>query len=430
MNRLVAAVLAALLAATVLALGSCARKADGAAGAAGAPRLVSAVAAVRRDFVLSSEYAARIVPEREVNITPKVGGRVSSVRVEVGMAVAEGQALCELDASDYDAQYRQAKAALGSAKAGFARTSDSGREQQVLQAKSAADQAEVMYDEAKSAYDRTKRLFDSGSVSRQQFEDVDSKFKAAGIQRDAANSALALVEDKAGFQANEIASGQVDQASAQAELAKSQLDATVIRSPIAGRVSYRNVEAGEFVGPSSLAFVVIDESRVVAEAGLSERVVEAVKKGMSIELTVPAIFDSALSEGRLSGTIDSVSPSADPRSMLYSVRVLVPNPKGRLRGGMLARLKVPLETRLGALLVPERASFSENGGDYVLIVKPDSSALAAGENRQGIAAKRRVVLGESDGSSVEVREGIAEGELVITAGQEFLGDGDRVAIAP
>ncbi len=64
--------------------------------------------------------------------------------------------------------------------------------------------------------------------------------------------------------------------------------------------------------------------------------------------------------------------------MLYEVRLLVPNRDGRLRGGMLARLRVPLETKRGALLVPERATFSENGADYVLVVTP-APAPAAGE---------------------------------------------------
>lgn len=406
-----------------LALGSCVKRAE---AAPRPPRLVSAAAVERRNFSLSSDYAARIVPAREVNITPKVGGRVSAVHVQVGQAVAEGQALCDLDASDYEAQYRQAKAALGSAQAALTRTSDSGREQQTLQAKSAADQARVAYDEAKSAYDRTKRLFDSGSVSRQQLQEVEARYKAAGIQSDAANSALSLVEDKAGSQANEIASGQVDQASAQADLARSQLDAAVIRSPIAGRVSYRNVEAGEFIGSSTLAFVIIDEGEVVAEAGLSERVVGSVRKGMSMELVVPALEGAG--EGRLSGRVDSVSPSADPRTMLYTVRLLVPNPGGLLRGGMLARVRVPLETRRGALLVPERATFSENGADFVLVVKPDAGSAAG--SAEGVATRRRVSLGESDGASVEAIAGLAEGELVVTAGQEFLGDGDRVALAP
>ncbi len=422
MRRALAALLAAALA---LAFASCVRRAE---TVAGRPRLVSAEPALRRDLALSAEYAASIAPELEVNITPKVGGKVAAVLVEVGMAVDRGQALCSLDASDYEAEYRQASAALGSAEASLTRTSDSGLEQQTLEAESAADQAGVAYDEAKSAYDRTKRLYDGGSVPRQQLEDVETRFKAAGIRRDAADKDLALVRDKAGTQANEIASSQVDQARAQADLAKSRLDATVIRSPIAGRISYRNVEAGEFVDSATLAFVVIDERRVIAEAGLSERVVGRVRKGMTMELAVPALEAAAQGGEKVSGTVDSVSPAADPRSMLYAVRLLVPNPDGRLRGGMLARLRVPIETKLGALLVPERATFSENGADYVMVAV--SSPETAGAARLGKAAKRLVKLGESDGSSVEALEGLSEGELVITAGQEFLGDGDPVAIAP
>jgi HlyD family secretion protein len=400
-------------------LPSCARRVE---PAPRLPRVVSAKPVERRDFLIAADYAAKIVPSREVNITPKVGGRVAAVLVDVGASVAAGQVLCSLDASDYEAQYRQAKAALGSAKASFARTSDSGREQQTLQAKSSADQAHISYDEAKKSCDRMKRLFESGSISRQQLDDAEARLKAAEVQRDAADSALALVLDRAGSQANEIAAGQVDQASAQTELAKSQLDAAVIRSPIAGRVSYRNVESGEMVGSSTLVFTIIDEREVVAETGLSERVVGGVRKGMQMELTVPALAPigggPARGGARITATVDSVSPAADPRSMLYTVRLLVPNSEGRLRGGMLARLRVPVETRHAAILVPEQATFSENGGDYVFVV------------REGAATRRRLNLGESDGSSVEVLDGLAEGELVVTAGQEFLGEGDRATVEP
>ena len=260
----------------------------------------------------------------------------------------------------------------------------------------------MAYDDAKSAYDRIKRLYDGGSVTKQQLEDADARAQAAEIQREAAAKALALVQDKAGSQANDIASSQVDQATAQTDLAKSQLDETVLRSPIAGRVSYRDVEAGEMIGTSTLAFVVIDESSVVAEAGLSERAIGAVRKGMGLEVVIPALGDG--DRGRRAGIVDSVSPAADPRSMLYQVRILIPNADGALQGGMLARVKIPVETRRGALLVPERSTFSENGADYVLVVALDSSG-----GQEGSVSRRRITLGESDGSSVEVLDGSLAG---------------------
>jgi RND family efflux transporter MFP subunit len=378
---------------------------------------VRVAAAEKRDFVLASEYAARISPELEVNVTPKVGGRVLWIRAEVGQSVAKGAILLELDASDYDAQYRQAKAALGTAKAGLARTSDSGQEQQILQAQAAADQASVAYDDSSSLYEKTKRLFDSGAVSKQQLDDVEARYKSAAIQLDAAKRSLSIVKDKAGSQANDIASGQVDSASAQADLAHSQLDATVIRSPIAGRISYRGVEAGEMVDSSTLAFVVIDDSSVIAEAGLSERQVGLVRRGMIFEVAVPGLGPKPFA-----GKVDSVSPAADPRSLLYAVRVRLPNGSGSLKGGMIARLRVPLETRRGAVLAPERAVFSENGGDYAFVAAAD----AQGKYR---AEKRLLKLGESDGESVEILEGLSPGELVVVEGKEFIGSGDAISVS-
>jgi HlyD family secretion protein len=403
----------ALAFALALALGSCAR---GQAAAQKAPRAVVVAAVEKRDFSLSEEHAARIAPSLEINVTPKVGGKAVAVRAEVGQRVAKGEALLQLDPSDFDAQYRQAAASLGSAKASLARTSDSGQEQQVIQAQAAADQAAVYYDDAKSLYDKTKRLYDTGAISKQQLDDVETRYKGAAIQLDAARQGLELVKNKAGAQASDIASGQVDAASAQAELAKSQLDAAVIRSPIAGRVSYRGVEAGEFVGTSTLAFVVIDDSTVIAEAGLSERQVGLVSRGMKIEVMVPALGPKPI-EGR----VDSVSPAIDPRSLLYAVRVRVPNPDGALKGGMIARLSLPLETRRGAIVAPEQAVFSENGGDYAFVAVSDGQSYKA--------EKRLLSLGETDGESVEIKDGLSPGDLVVVEGKEFIGAGDRISVA-
>jgi HlyD family secretion protein len=420
--RITAALVGALCAAALL--GSCAKKA---AASTRPPRSVRAEAAVVADFSIDEEYAARIEPSREINVTPKVPGRVESIGFEVGARVAAGQALLRLEASDYDAQYRQAKAALGSAKASLARTSDSGQEQQVLQAQAAADEAGVAYDDAKSLYEKTKRLFDSGAVSKQQLDDAEARFKSAGIQRDAAASGLSIVKGKAGTQTSDIGAGQVEGAQAQADLAKSQLDAAVIRSPIAGRVSYRGVETGELVGPSTLAFVVIDEGTVLAEAGLSERAVGRVRRGMKLEVAVPALGAAAGDSGggpSFTSIVDSVSPSADPRTMLYDVKVRLANPDGALKGGMLAKLRVPTAMRRGALLVPEKALFAENGGDYVFVAVP----TAAGDAGKATASKRRLALGDSDGARAVVLSGIAPGDLVVTEGQDFIEDGDAILV--
>ncbi len=379
--------------------------------AARPPRAVSAMVASMKPFALEAEYAARILPASQVNITPKVGGRVETVLARVGDFVQKGQALLTLESGDYDAQYRQAQAALQSSRANLTRSNETGQESQLLQAQANFDQAQIARDETQKGFDKTKRLYDGGVVSRQQMDEVDARLRGAGIQLEAARKALEIVRDKSGKQAGEVLSGQVDAAQAQADLAKSQLDSTAIASPLAGHVSWRDVEPGAMIGPSSLAFVVIDDSNVLAEAGLSDRSIGFVHRGMSLKVSIAALGGR---NAERVGIVERVSPAADPRTMLYTVRVAISNADGAIRPGMLAKIRFPIEARRQALLIPERATFTENGLDYVIV----------GEG--GVARRRQVTLGESDGSSVEIRGGLEAGTLVVTAGQEFLADGDSM----
>jgi RND family efflux transporter, MFP subunit len=374
------------------------------------PRAVEAVRLSPRNFALETEYAARILPSTQINVTPKVGGKVEEVLAKVGDHIEKGQVLLMIEPADYDDQLRQAKAALQSAQAQLTRSNDAGQESQVLQAQSNADQARVQLDEVQKAWDKTKRLFDGGVVSKQQMDELDAKLKASTIQMDAAEKALTLVRDKSGKQASDVLSSQVEAAQAQTDLATRQLEATSIRSPLSGHVSYRDAEPGAMIGPQTLVFVIIDDSSVLAEAGLTDRAIGFVRPGMSLKVLIPALGPS----GERSGTVDRVAPASDPRTNLYTVRVAIANGDGRIRPGMLAKIRFPIEQRRQALLVPERATFSENGLDYVVV---DSG---------GQAKRRQVGLGESDGSLVEIAEGLEPGDVVVTAGQEFVSEGDPI----
>ena len=149
-----AGILACLCAAAIL--GSCAKPKTEEVSAA---RMIHAVPAEQRDFNLSIEYSARVQAAKEIAITPKVGGRITSVRANVGDRVTKGQILITLDQADYDAQLRQAQAAYGSAEANLTRTNDAGQSQQMIQAQSSVDQAQVAYDQVASLRDKTADLF-------------------------------------------------------------------------------------------------------------------------------------------------------------------------------------------------------------------------------------------------------------------------------
>ncbi len=411
MNARVARYHAAAILVLALSTTACSRKVE---IQKRAPQAVSTARVVLSPFALEAEYAARILPATQVNVLPKVGGRVALVLADVGDAVKKGEVLFTIEKGDYAAQLRQADATLRSARASLERSNDAGQESQTLQAQAALDQALVARDEAKNMRDKTRTLYDQGAVSRQQMDDIEARLKSAQIQVDAATKNLALVKDKAGAQAGEVLSGQVDAAQAQTDLAKSQLASTSILSPLTGHVSYRDVEPGEMVGTSSLAFIVIDDSKVLAEAALSDRSIGWLRRGMELSVDITALGPKGSRRGR----VEWVGPSVDPRSLLYPVRISLDNADGSIRPGMLARIRFPIEARREALLIPERSHFTENGLDYVMVA------------REGLAVKLQVSLGESDGSEVEVLSGLAAGDEVITAGQEFLSNGDAIKVVP
>jgi HlyD family secretion protein len=181
-------------------------------------------------------------------------------------------------------------------------------------------------------------LFSLGSVSRQQRDDARARADGARIALDSSKQSLSLIQEKGGPQSTGLASTQVDQAQAAADLAQSQLDNAVITSPITGVVASRGVDPGELVASGSPAFVVIDVSSVTAEASVDEAMVTKVRPGEPVPVSA-----EAAGSGPLQGVVDTVSPAADPRTQGYLVKIRIDNPGVALRPGMLARVSFPVE---------------------------------------------------------------------------------------
>jgi multidrug resistance efflux pump len=373
---------------------------------------VVAAPAHRSTITISLEYPARIRPRQEIVISPKVAGRVATVKAEVGQAVRAGDVLFTLEAGDFEAQNRQAKAALDSAQANLTRTSDSSLSSQVLQAQAAVKQAQVQYDDAKDLSDRTEKLFNDGTASRLQRDNAKAKLDSAAIALDTAQQNLTLLQEKGGPQSTGLASTQVDQAQASAELAQSQLSNTIIRSPITGVVSTRNVDAGELVSSAVPAFVVIDVSSLTAEASVEESTIRTMHRGQHLPVKVDTDAGAVLD-----GVVETISPAADPRTQGYMVKVRVEAPASAVKPGMFARLSVPVDTRSNVLVVPNSAIITETGVDSVFTVV------------EGKLKKMTVQTGLSDDAVTEITTGIPDGALVVTEGQSFLNDGDAVTVA-
>ncbi|MGE5505626.1 MAG: HlyD family secretion protein [Actinomycetota bacterium] len=291
-------------------------------------------------------------------IAPKVAGYVIEVAGGDNRMVEAGQVLVRIDPRDFQARVDEARAVVAARTAALGQIDDRVEVQKAVetQAQAAIAAAQADLKRAKLDFDRSAKLVRSDFVSRKLYDtaDADAAKAAAGVrgsgaQRDAARHQLAALEAE-----RAVAQAQLDQAKAQQVLAETDLEATVIRAPVAGMVGNRAVRLGQYVRPGQQLLAVVPLAGVWIDANYKETQLAAMRPGQKAEITVDAFPGVTVT-----GTVDSFSPASGARFSLLPpenatgnftkvvqrvpVRITVPadNPlAGRLRPGLSVVVKV------------------------------------------------------------------------------------------
>ena len=204
-------------------------------------------------------------------------------------------------------------------------------------------------------------------------------------------------------------------ADANARALAERLGRATVRAPIDGVVEDRRVEVGTMVAPGTPIARVIDVDPVKVIAGIPERYAGRVSTGADAGIGV-----SALGDREFGGNVSFVGAAVDPGSRTVPMEVAVPNPGGLLRPGMVAELRVESAQHEQALVVPQQAVQRSETGYHVYVVVDGERGL--------LAEARPVVLGESQSGWVPVDSGLAPGDRVVVVGQQQVAAGDRVKI--
>lgn len=203
-------------------------------------------------------------------------------------------------------------------------------------------------------------------------------------------------------------------ASAKASLdgLRTRLGYTIIRSPTAGVVTQKQVEAGDVVSSQTRLFTVADISTLVVRAGVSERDVGALQVGQRVEISLDA------HPGReFSGRIRRIFPSADPQTRLVPVEVMLEGEAVRAaRPGFLARVRFALGQQNGVLLLPASAIVGEAGSEAVFLYA------------NGTVQRHAVETGLTSQGKVQILSGLKEGDVVVSTGNNNLRDGAEVRV--
>jgi len=171
-------------------------------------------------------------------------------------------------------------------------------------------------------------------------------------------------------------------------------------APSSGTIVERSVKLGDVVTPATEMYVLSDLSRLWVIAQVPEERLGAMRPGMPVEVRTRAFPERAFS-----GRVTYVSSDLDPETLTVQVRCSVPNPRGDLKTGMYATVRLQSETMRSVLAVPE-AAVQRLEDDPVVFVSAGEDAFEVRPVRVG---------GRLDGD-VEILDGLRPGERLAVSG--------------
>lgn len=335
---------------------------------------VKAMKVLQQDTAVSHDYSGQIKSTNAVTIKPRVSGEIVEKYFTSGAPVEKGQALYKID----DRQY----------------------ESEVLSAKSNVDKARTTLNNSLVDLNRYQQLAASGAVAEQT-----------------------LTNQQATVDSNQ---SSYDDANALLQKAQENLDDTIIRSPIAGKLSVDDVPSGTYVTAGNTALISVGSiNPIYVQFSISEneflnfRMADD-KDANGPENHTPLTASLTLSNGK---KYDEISTSyqfdreVSDSTGTITVKALFNNADGVLLPGMFARVTMEGQPLKDAILVPQRAVQQVLDQSFVIVVSSDNKSVA-----------RVVTLGDQVGSYYIVKSGLDKDDVVVVEGLSNLKEGQDLDV--
>jgi membrane fusion protein (multidrug efflux system) len=336
---------------------------------------VGVVALTPRPVTTSTELSGRTTATLASDVRPQIDGIIEARLFTEGAIVHAGQALYRVDQRPYRAALSQAAANVESAQA--------------------------TYIAAKAQADRYKTLSDVEAVSKQQ---IDNAVASAG-------TALAAVH----------------QAQAALQAARINLNYTIIKAPISGRIGRSAVTPGALVTASqTTALATIQRlDPIYVDLTQSSDELIALRQSLASGAVLPATTSVRLTlqSGTAypqPGIIKFAEVVVNPDSNTVALRAEFPNPSGMLLPGMFVRVTTP------QAVVPDGILASQQG----VTRDPRGNATALVVGTDGKVAQRNLTVGDTIGNAWLVRSGFKPGDRLIVQGSDKVQAGDAVRAVP
>ncbi len=321
-----------------------------------------------------------------VGLSFQINGVIKEIPVHPGVQVKAGDIIARLDAEKYQLELEAARAGYEVAQARLAKAKDD-YDNKLIAAKEKMDNAMLVYQPMSEVPD----IFPA--------QDVALKKLAADSARDAYEATKQATSD---IQVEEAA---VSQALVNLKKAEKNLDDTVLKSPVNGTVLYIAGKVGETAAGggdnTDKQFAVVSTSDAVAVIfQVLELDIAEVAPGQAAEVEFEALPGETFS-GQVGG-IEAL-PVSDPSGIVaYEVSVLLDQPEARIKNGMTGAVSLIIEQKKDVLNIPN-----------VAVHRFDGATVVEMYNEAGEIVTRKVKTGFTDGSNVEVIDGLQQGDKLI-----------------
>ena len=338
------------------------------------PPRVTVAQPVKQAVTRYLEATGNVAAVNSADLVARVAGFVEEIKYQDGAAVTRGTLLFTIEPKPYKVKLEQAQAAEAAA----------------------ATSLKV----AETAYQRQVSLLATGNTTQANYDQA--------------------------LQTRDSAQSSFDQAHANTVLAQINYDYTQVSAPFDGIATARQVSVGQYVGgtatPTVLASIVqrdpVYVNFTVSEQDVLKLRAEIARRGVTREelRKVPVEVGLQTDSGfPHQGTLDYAAPTITQSTGTLPVRAILQNPDQVLLPGYFVRVRVPTGETPDALLIPETALNSDQGGTYVLVVGPDN-----------VVQQRRIEAGQVVDTRRVVEKGLAADDRVVVSGMLRAIPGEKV----
>lgn len=304
--------------------------------------------------------------DKVINLSFRNNGIITEFNLNIGQTVKKGELLAKLDNVQSRLSYENSRSSLNSAQS--------------------------QMNTAKLSLNRVRSLYEKGSTSLSDYEGAKNQYRTAVDTYESAKRSVSIQQE--------------------------QIRYGYIYAPESGVIAAVNAEIDENVTSGQNIAILNAGIDMQIALGIPETMINQVQKDMTVEIHM-----SSLEGETFSGKITEVSPSIDPNTSTYPVRVKITNPSKDIKSGMAANVTFEFgekQSKNKVLVIPAKSVGEDSKGNFVFLIEESES--------RSIVKKQPVTVGKLTSEGFAVKQGLSAGQKIAIAGLQTLLDGQEIKL--